>query len=267
VSRKDPKLAEFGLPATSPEYRRQGIGQALFNAPVEDFTDMGGEAIFLGSSSYAFRTYNRAGYRKLVGSPALVYVTSGASPEEYLVDFFRDIGSCSVSSGKYSDNIPAVPLVHTPHDWQILDANVNLLSLRYSQYAGFAGQAGRFIKLLDTKDSTFFASRAGDREKVVGLSTAVLKPDTNTCNVDGFTHQYYIENWNQLIDLALEWGEEQGASRFTATVSNEDYKKIDMFKAMGFIEAGKGEVVLLDSMQIVNFENGKEVESILLELV
>ena len=77
VSRRDPKLAEFALPGTAPEFRRRGIGQSLFDAPVADFRATGGEAIFLGASSYAFRTYMRAGYHKLVGTSALAYVASG----------------------------------------------------------------------------------------------------------------------------------------------------------------------------------------------
>ena len=133
VSRRDPKLAEFALPGTAPEFRRRGIGQALFDAPVADFRATGGESIFLGASSYAFRTYMRAGYHKLVGTSALAYVASGESPEAYLVDFFRGLGPAVVGPGEGADRTSAVPLVHTPHDWQVMDANVGLLSLRYSQ--------------------------------------------------------------------------------------------------------------------------------------
>ena len=109
VSRRDPKLAEFALPGTAPEFRRRGIGQALFDAPVADFRAMGGESIFLGASSYAFRTYMRAGYHKLVGTSALAYVASGESPEAYLVDFFRGLGPATVGPGEHADRTAAVP--------------------------------------------------------------------------------------------------------------------------------------------------------------
>ncbi len=263
VSRRDPKLAKFGLPATAPEFRRQGIGQALFDAPVADFREMDGEAIFLGASSYAFRTYYRAGYRKLPGTPALAYIASGESPEAYLVDFFRDLGPATVGRGEHADRTPAVPLVHTPHDWQVMDANVGLMSRRYTQYKGFAGQSGRFVDLLDKDESTMFAARAGDRGKVVGLATA--KIEDGACNVDGFTHQYYEEYWTELIESAVEWGQDQGATKSSAVVSDEDYRKRELFEGLGFTEVGKGDGFFLDSMQIKNYENGKKVGSILLE--
>ena len=156
ISRRDPKLCEFGLPATAPEFRRQGIGQALFDAPVADFRKMGGEAIFLGSNHPASgRTCYRAGYRKLVGSIAHVRVLSGASPEEYFMDYFRGLGPAAVYPGEAADRTPAVPLVHSPHDWQVMDANMPTMSRRYSVHRSFAGQVGRYIALLDDERATF----------------------------------------------------------------------------------------------------------------
>ena len=263
VSRRDPKLAEFALPGTAPEFRRRGIGQALFDAPVADFRAMGGESIFLGASSYAFRTYMRAGYHKLVGTSALAYVASGESPEAYLVDFFRGLGPAVVGPGEGADRTSAVPLVHTPHDWQVMDANVGLLSLRYNQPSGFSGQAGGVVDLLDKADSTFFAARAGDRGKVVGLSTAKLAE--GVCSVDGFTHPYYEDSWNELIESAAAWGSERGAVRSAAVVSEEDWRKREMFEALGYETSGRGDDFLLDGMQMRVYANGKKVRSIRLE--
>ena len=264
VSRRDPKMAEFALPGTAPESRRRGIGQALFDAPIADFTATGGEAVFLGASSYAFRTYMRTGYSKLVGTSALAYVASGESPEAYLVDFFRGLGPAVVGPGEHADRTPAVPLVHTPHDWQVMDANVGLLSRRYSLASGFAGQAGRFVELLDRPDSTFFAARAGDRAKVVGLSTAKLAD--GVCSVDAFTHPYYEDDWTELIESAAAWGSERGAGRCAAVVSEEDRRKREMFEAIGFEASGRGDDYVLDGMQMsVYAANGKTVRSVRLE--
>ena len=263
VSRRDPKLAEFALPGTAPEFRRRGIGQALFDAPIGDFTATGGEAIFLGASSYAFRTYMRAGYHKLVGTTTLAYVASGELPEAYLVDFFRGLGPAVVGPGEGADRTSAVPLVFTPHDWQVMDANLGLLSLRYNLFGGFSGRAGGFVDLLDKPDSTFFAARAGERGKVVGLSTAKLSE--GVCSVDGFTHPYYENSWNELIESAAAWGAEHGAERSAAVVSEEDWRKREMFEALGFEAAGRGDDVLLDGMQMSTYANGKKVRSIRLQ--
>ncbi len=264
ISRRDPRLCEFGLPATSPEFRRQGIGQELFDTPVTDFRDMGGEAIFLGTNHPpAQRVYRRAGYRKLASSITLVNVLNGEPPEAYFEDYFRDLGSATVLPGAVEDRTPAVPLVHGAHDWQVMDANVGLFSRRYSVHHGFAGQAGRIIRLLDADTSTFFAARAGERQKVVGLSTAVLHEDT--CSVDAFTHHRYKDVWLALIESAIGWGADRGATGFFATLSVEDEDKRALFEASGFHESGPADDFFLDGMHLRDHPNGRPVAAVRLE--
>jgi len=264
ISRRDPLLCEFGLPATSPEFRRRGIGQALFNAPVGDFREMDGEAIFLGTNHPpAQRVYRRAGYRKLVGSITLVNILSGDTPEAYFEDYFRGLGPATVHPGEAADRMPAVPLVHSAHDWQVMDANVGSFSRRYSVHRGYAGQVGRFIQLLDGDASTFFAGRAGRRGKVVGLSTAVLR-DAD-CAVDAFTHHRYTDVWRSLMEAAAAWGAENGATGSSAKVSVEDEEKRALFEDAGFTEAGSAGEFLLDGMHLRDHPNGRSVAAIRLE--
>ncbi len=259
VSGRDPVLCEFGLPATAAEFRRKGIGQALFDAPVSDFKEMGGEAIFLGTNHVnAGRTYFRAGYRKLVASITHVRVLSGVSPEEYFVEFFRGLGPASVFPGEATDRTSAVPLVHSAHDWQVMDANMPTLSRRYFVHRGFAGQVGRYIGLLEDENATFFAARAGDRQKVVGLSSVKLGDD-GVCSVDGFTHNNYGDQWVPLIEAAIEWGRSRGAASFGATVSVEDYEKRDLFAAQGFQESGSADDFFLDGVWLKLQPNGRPV--------
>ena len=113
------------------------------------------------------------------------------------------------------------------------------------------------------RGSTFFAARAGDRGKVVGLSTAKLAD--GVCSVDGFTHPYYEDNWNELIESATAWGSEHGAERSAAIVSEEDWRKREMFEALGFETAGRGGDFVLNGMQMSVYPNGKTVRSIRLE--
>ena len=262
VSRRDPKLCEFGLPATAPRFRRRGIGQALFDRPVEDFRAMGGEAIFLGTNQVpAERVYRRAGYSKLVGAIAQVKILSGDSPEAYFVDYFRGLGPATVHPGDPSDRTPSVPLVHSPHDWQVMDCNAPALSKRYFTHRSFAGQCGRFIDMLDSPGSTFFAARAGDRHKVVGLSTARMLDD-GVCSVDAFTHRYYQDSWHELIEAAMAWGRKRGATRLQTTLSVEDYAKRDLFEGLGFRPAGPGGEFFLDGFFLGDCPEGKPVAAV-----
>lgn len=265
ISARDPLLCEFGLPATSQEHRRKGIGQALFSRPVDEFRTMGGEAIFLGTNQVpAERVYRRTGYSKLTGSICQMQVLNGESPEAYLVDYFRDLGPADIFEGESTDRTPAVPLLHSPHDWQIMDCNVEMFSRRYFTHRSFAGRAGSYIDLLDNSSGTFFSARAGDRMKVVGLSTALLIGE-DVCSIDAFTHRYYQDVWEDLIQASISWGKKQGSNIFQVTVSIEDYEKINLYKTLGFIEVGNGRTFFMDGFLLGDCPQGKQVESLVME--
>jgi hypothetical protein len=140
----------------------------------------------------------------------------------------------------------------------VMDATMPTLSRRHFVHRGFAGQTGRYIGLLDDENATFFAARAGDRQKVVGLSSAKLGDD-GVCSVDGFTHNNFIDQWNPLIEAAMEWGRTRGAASFGATVSVEDYEKREMFEAQGFREAGPADDFFLDGIWLKLQPNGRSV--------
>ena len=114
---------------------------------------------------------------------------NGLSAEEFLVDWFRDAGSVTVSSGDPGDQLPSYPLIVSPHDWQILDANAGLLSTRYSLHRTFRGLYLKCANVGDKENGARFSARTSDG-KVVGMSTARLEDD-GTCAVDGFVHHRY----------------------------------------------------------------------------
>ena len=262
ISRRDPKLAEFGMPATDPGFRRRGIGRVLFERPVRDFREMGGEAIVMGGGNQdADRLYARVGYSKLVGSNALVQAMSGESPEAYFTDYFRGLGPAAIFPGEAADRTPAVPLVHTPHDWQVMDCNAGIFTTRYSVRRSFAGQCGAYVDMLEQHGSTFFAARAGARRKVVGLSSAKFEAE-GVCSVDGFTHPYYLKDWTGLILAAMEWGRGRDAREFVATVSGEDEEKQRLFTELGFKVSGHGEDFFLDGVWLRALPHGRPVAAL-----
>ena len=266
ISGRDATMCEFGLPATSPEFRRRGIGQALFDQPVSDFREMGGEAMFLGTNHLpAGRVYYRAGYRKLVGSITLINILSGESPEAYFVDYFRDLGLATVHPGHPTDRTSAIPLVHSPHDWQVMDCNVPTESRRYFVHHGFSGKAGQYVAMLNDPKSTFFAARAGGRQRVVGLSTALFVGD-GVCSVDGFTHQYYKDQWSELIESAMSWAKERDADQLITTLSAEDYEKKDLFESLGFKQNGEEGEFYLDGVHLREYPEGRPVAAIKMEI-
>ncbi len=249
VSRRLPALAEFDWPATAPEFRHAGIGAKLWSVATDEFESAGGRVIFLGTNfADAFRLYRRLGYSKMPASIALVKVLDGESPEVFLTDWFREAGPATVSAGDPDDQLPSYPLLISPHDWQVLDANVGLLSVRYSLQRTFAGLFEGYEQLVSDGNSARFVARAADG-RVVGISTAQLDPD-GSCSVDGFVHRYYLELWDELIAQAIEFGKKRGAGLIHARVSCEDFEKRKLFEEIGLREAGPAPQFVLDGLQL-----------------
>ena len=258
ISRRMPVLSEFSYPGTRPEYRDRGIATELWGAAIDDMKAMGVDAIFLGTfDRIAFRLYRRLGFSKLPASLTFVQALNGLSAEEFLVDWFRDAGPATLSSGDPGDQLPSYPLIVSPHDWQVLDANAGLMSTRYSLHRTFRGLYLKCANVGDDENGARFSATTSDG-KVVGMSTARLEDDS-TCAVDGFVHHHYLDSWDDLILAAIGFGQSRGASAVLARVSREDIEKCQRFAALGFREAGYAADFVLDCLQL---NRRKEIEPI-----
>ena len=216
-------LAGFAEVATDPAFRGRGIATDLCSQAVNDFRSAGGEAFFLGTTNpAAARVYYRLGWRKLAGATVMANITSGESPEEYLVDYFRRSGEITISAAGPDVRIPMIPLIWTPHDDQILDANAGIYSRRYEVQGSCMGLYPRYVRELEGQ-GTFFAARTEDG-RVVGLSSAFVESE-GACRIDGFVHHNFTKAWTPLIETAQAWGKTKGATHFRARVSVEDEDK------------------------------------------
>ena len=149
ISRANPRLAGFGEVATRPDYRGRGIASRLCGQAVNEFVAQGGEAVFLGTGNPdAARIYHRLGWRRIAGSYVWANVTTGDSPEEYLADYFRLPGQVSIVPGDASLRVPMIPLLLTPHDWQVLDGNlpVPMVSIRYAMQSSCMGLCRKILR-------------------------------------------------------------------------------------------------------------------------
>ena len=233
ASRDLPILGGLGEVATNPNIRRSGIATELSRQARDDFEARGGQALFLGTGNPdAARIYFRLGWRKLAGANLMVNVLNGDSPEEFLVDYFRDIGQATVRTPSPADRIPMIPLLASPHDWQVLDANAAMHSTRYAVQGSCLGLYRRYEALSKDGQGAWFCAGA-DRGQLVGLSTARIGSD-GACLVDGFTHKAYPHSWPELAQAAIGWGVDKKASFIHAAVSVEDEEKQSLFQSIGF---------------------------------
>ena len=233
VSKRVPILGGFGEVATSPEFRRSGIATELCRQAVDQFREGGGQALFLGTGNPdAARVYYRLGWRKLAGANVMANISSGDSPEAFLVEYFRDRGTAVVRPATPEDRIPMIPLLVSPHDWQVLDSNAAMFSTRYAVQGSCMGLYRRYAAVARDDRGSWF-SAVTDSGRVVGLSTARLDA-SDGCRVDAFARKDHESALNELVQAAMEWGARQGASSFEATVSVEDEEKQVLFESIGF---------------------------------
>jgi len=230
-SKTAPGLAGFAEVATDPAVRGRGLASALCRQAVDDFVTEGGVAFFLGTGNpVAARIYHRLGWRKLAGANVMANIVDGRSPEAFLVDHFREKGAVTVSAAGPDVRIPMIPLIWTPHDTQVLDANVGLFSRRYVMQPSCMGLYPRYVRTLSGQGA-WFAARTEDA-RTVGISTARRRGD-DSCQVDGFVHGSYEEAWADTLAPAIEWGRSAGRS-VVARVSAEDEDKRSKFESLGF---------------------------------
>ena len=229
-----PSLACFGEVATDPAQRRSGIATDLCGQAVEGFRDSGGEAVFLGTGNGdAARVYYRHGWRFLAGGGAMANITSGDSPEEFLVSYFHETGSTSVRVASAAERVPMIPLIHTPHDWQVLDSNAsgNIFSKRYVPQTSCNGLFPRYEAVRNGGRGEWFAAYTDDG-RVVGLATARLT-DGGSCKVDGFAHKRHMGAWPDLMRAATKWATDRAGGAH-AVVCVEDEEKQAAFEALDF---------------------------------
>ena len=174
ISRTLPQLGGLGEVATRPQYRRRGIAALLCEQARNDFRRQLGQALFLGTvNPEAARVYHRLGWRKLAGANVMALIPRGGSPEAFLVDYFSEEAAATAVPGSAEDRIPMIPLILCPHDWQVLDANVQIHSTRYATQSSCMGLYPRYQAMTRDGRGAWFAARTGTG-RVVGLSSARL---------------------------------------------------------------------------------------------
>ena len=249
TSEATPSLGGFGEVATSSDARRSGIATALSRQALDEFREKGGQALFLGTGNPdAARIYFRLGWRKLAGANLMANISNGDSPEEFLVDYFRGLGSATVKTPTPADRAPMIPLLVSPHDWQVLDFNTSMLSTRYAVQGSCLGLYRRYLAIANDEQGAWFCATTAHRE-IVGLSTARLD-DKGRCRVDGFTHRNYLSTWQALIQAAVDWSVGRNASQIHATVSIEDDEKRMLFESLRFENGSAGEPFDLGERQV-----------------
>ena len=251
ISRADPRLAGFGEVATRPDYRGRGIASRLCGQAVEEFDTQGGEAVFLGTGNPdAARIYHRLGWRRIAGTNVWARVSTGDSPEEYLADYFRAPGQMSIVPGDASLRLPMIPLLITPHDWQVLDGNLPapMMSTRYAVQNSCMGLCRRYYDLVKRDAAAWFAAKTSDG-RLVGISTAWID-DSNVCAVDGFIHARFQDSFDALVGAAIDFGRFQEADRITTRLSVEDEDKQAAFESLGFHKGNVEGSFALDDREV-----------------
>ena len=233
--RANREFAGIGEVATRPEYRGRGIAGRLCQQAIDEFVANGGEAVFLGTENPdAARIYHRLGWRRIANSTVYANIINGDSPEEYLADYFRTPSNVQIVPGDASLRVPMIPLLLTPHDWQILDGNLPtpMISTRYATQNSCMGLCRKYYYLVKRDDADWFAAKTSD-QRLVGISTAWID-DENVCHIDGFIHARFNDTYDALISSAIEWGTQRSSVGFVAKLFVEDDEKRGHFERLGF---------------------------------
>jgi ribosomal protein S18 acetylase RimI-like enzyme len=252
VGLSTPSLGGLGEVATSAEARGQGVATALCTQARDDFFSAGGLTLFLATSNpNAARIYQRLLWRRFGLSDVFACLAAGQDPDEFLRSYYATAGrAVEIVPGSPAFRIPMIPLIVAPHDWRVLDANVNIFSTRYACQTSCMRLYPRYAAR-----GAWFAARAATGQ-TVGLASVCRAGAGEPWLVDGFAHADFIASWEPLFAKMIAWAAAAGASRLQARCAVEDGSKRAAFAALGFAEAGPAAPFTLD---------GREVPALLLE--
>ena len=175
-------------------------------------------------------------------------ISNGDSPEAFLVDYTRGLGSAQIRPASPDVRIPLIPLMVLPHDWLVLDSNAAMFSTRYATQHSCMGLYRRYNNLLRDGKGAWFCAVTQDA-RVVGCSTARLD-GSGACRVDAFALGSHIEIWADLVASAMGWSDAAGAVAIQAVVAVEDEEKRALFEGLGFVYDGPGEPFDLDGREV-----------------
>jgi GNAT superfamily N-acetyltransferase len=237
IPASNPELGGLGEVATAPEFRSTGIANALCTRARDDFSRTGGQALFLGTvNPTAARVYHRLGWRKLAGANVMAFVSDQRSPEAFLVDYFKGSAATTIVAGSSAARVPMIPLILSPHDWQLIDANTELVSTRYADQNSCMGLYPRYAALEREKRGAWFSAQTG-RGHTVGLASTRLD-GADGCQVDGFAHHDYADVWEDLLTPTISWTVGRGVDTCWMSVLCADEEKAVRAGQLGFHQAG-----------------------------
>jgi GNAT superfamily N-acetyltransferase len=243
------EVGGLGEVAVDPEFRGRGIANLLCARARDVFRAQGGQAMFLGTTMpNAARVYSRLGWRTLAGTHVMLLTFGPQSSEEYLDDHFCQTPSVSVVSATAADRTMIIPLLVSPHDWCVLDANVRMFSTRYAMQNSCMGLYPQYQAIREGKRGNWFVARA-DNGCVVGLSTVRLD-ERGRARIDGFAHHRHMSCTSSLIEASIRWGTAHGASEFEAVISRGDHAKLAHFKLAGFRAVAAADPIELDGRRL-----------------
>lgn len=224
VSRSDGRVGLVGDVAVDPEFRGKGLARQVCSTAISEFRENGGEALFLATSNPAAEyLYSSLGWHKIPGSNVMLNPVQGAYADEWILDYYR-LGEdlpVKIVAGEPKHRALIVPLIVTPHDADLLDANAHIRSVRYARQPSCEGLYAKYAGL---EAGAWFAAERSDGA-VVGIASAVVYTDTSCC-VDAFTHARYGLHLNDLIQSAVDWAQTNGASStYTICPQHDVYKR------------------------------------------
>ena len=233
MKRPDCRIAGLGEVAVDPAFRGRGIAGALCSHARDAFRNRGGEAIFLGTSApNAARVYARLGWEFLPGTSVMLQTLGPASPQEFLASHFDEAGPVLIAEATAADRLGVIPLLVAPHEWQVLDANLQMFSTRYAQQNSCMGLYPRYQAIRDGGRGNWYSARTRDG-RVVGLSSVRVHGDGKS-QIDAFAHSRHLGCMSSLIENAAQWATSKGAATLQAHVLEDDAAKLELFEQAGF---------------------------------
>ena len=234
VSKKTPLFSGVGEVVTIEQCRGKGIASTLIRMAVELFKNAGGEVLFLGTHNPAAASiYQKSGWKRWPHSNVYINVLSKMQPEEYLLNYFKQIsGDFVMHEFSPAVRLGVIPLVIYPHDFRNMDANIKMSSIRYEHQKSCMGLYSKYLKVIEDGGNVISIYKSNI---LIGMFS-IINEESVKC-IDGFVFPAYSDKWAELLyRAAIKDGLGNNTKYIVRVDMNDIWKMKAVFESSHFVK-------------------------------
>jgi len=233
-------VATYGRIITHQDHRRKGIATVLCALPVDEFRDLGGSAMYLGTgrTNPARLIYERLGfahYNYIEDAATIMRVIFSGNTEAFEDDYYRP-GCETVLRPIHAGDLARAEILLNLPLWAVKDSSLGII---YN--TPFEGAFFDILAHIEKPTESGFSLVTRHHERMMGMAYTAAAPgaqagQTHVRYLEFLVHPNYTDRGAELLTMTEQCS---SAEVFIARVAAADRDKHRIIEAAGYRQAGR----------------------------